>query len=84
MGNQEYKPEASLRIIPARNMSWCEMTSASFGVSLNVANKKRLARMETILKLSVIEKSCNSGGKDLSTCEFWHYAMNHGISGKVK
>ena len=32
-------------------------------VSLNVANKKRLARMETILKLSVIEKSCNSGGK---------------------
>ena len=59
MGNQEYKPEASLRIMPARNMSWCEITSASFGISLKVANKKRLARMETVLKLNVIEKMTN-------------------------
>ncbi|MCY1465320.1 hypothetical protein D9M71_834500 [compost metagenome] len=51
IGSHVYKPDANLRIIPARNMSWCEITSASFGVSLNVANKKRLARMEKVLKV---------------------------------
>jgi hypothetical protein len=44
-GSHEYKPEASLRIMPARNMSWWLMTSASAGVSLTVASRNCEVRM---------------------------------------
>jgi hypothetical protein len=45
VGNQVYRPEASLRIIPARSISWWLITSASFGVSLSVESKYWLVRM---------------------------------------
>ena len=39
MGSQVYRPEASLRIMPARSISWWLITTASEGVSFCVASK---------------------------------------------
>ncbi|MNK46967.1 hypothetical protein D3C87_657630 [compost metagenome] len=45
VGSQAYMPEASLRIIPARSISWWLMTSASEGVSLRVESRYWLVRI---------------------------------------
>ena len=44
-GSQVYRPEVRRRIIPARSINWWLMTSASAGVSFNVAINNWLARM---------------------------------------
>src|SRR5690606_28835154 len=45
VGSQVYNPEASLRIIPARSISWWLITSASAGVSFRVESRYWLVRM---------------------------------------
>ena len=60
VGSQVYIPAASLRIIPARSISWWLMTSASAGVSFCVDNKYWLVRIGSVYLFLIIKPAYSS------------------------